>query len=150
MEQKIDRRKLAFMAAAAAAVPAFALIAAPAGIAQDASPEASPEGSPEATPGAGGDEVEIGSYDIYFDPSEVTIPADTDVTILLPNHGVTLHSFVINDKNNDDLPFDPINIDIAAGEEEETTINAPAGKYYFFCDIPGHEAAGMHGILTAE
>ena len=28
------------------------------------------------------------------------------------------------------------------------TINAPAGVYYFFCNEPGHEQAGMIGYLT--
>ena len=29
-------------------------------------------------------------------------------------------------------------------------INAPAGEYYFFCNVPGHEAAGMHGTITVK
>lgn len=150
MEQRFDRRKLTLTIVGLAAVPGIALIAAPGGIAQEASPEASPEATPGATPGAGSNEVEVASYDIYFEPTEVTIPADTDVTIMLPNHGVTLHNFAITDHKNENLPFDPIDIDIAPGATEETTINAPAGEYYFFCNIPGHEAAGMFGTLTVE
>jgi nitrite reductase (NO-forming) len=151
MDRHVDRRKLTLMIAAAAAVPGIAIIAAPAGIAQDASPEASPEASPRAgaTPGTG-NAVEIGSYDIYFEPNDVTIPADTDVTITLPNHGVILHNFSITDHENEDLPFEPIDVNIDPGATEEVTINAPAGEYYFYCNVPGHEAAGMFGTLTAE
>jgi nitrite reductase (NO-forming) len=127
----------------------IALIGARGGFAQEASPEASPAASPAATPGAG-NEVEIVSFDIYFEPKEVTIPADTDVTIRLPNRGVTLHNFSITDHENENLPFDPIDVDIDPGATEETTINAPAGEYYFFCNVPGHEAAGMWGTLTVE
>lgn len=131
----------------------FSLLSPPVGVAQDASPEASPGASPEASPSASpvaGDRVEIVSYDIYFEPKEVTIPADTDVTIVLPNEGVTMHNFSVDDKNNEELPFEPIDIDIQPGATEETTINAPAGEYYFYCNVPGHEAAGMWGTLTVE
>lgn len=157
MDRTLDRRAVAAMVGALVAVPGIALVAAPAGIAQEASPEASPEGSPqaspEASPGASpvaGEQVEIVSHDIYFEPKEVTIPADTDVTIVLPNEGVTLHNFSIDDNKNEDLPFEPIDIDIDPGATEQVTINAPAGEYYFYCNVPGHEAAGMWGTLTVE
>ncbi len=157
MDRTLDRRAVAAMVGALVAVPGIALVAAPAGIAQEASPEASPEGSPqaspEASPGASpvaGEQVEIVSYDIYFEPKEVTIPADTDVTIVLPNEGVTLHNFSIDDNKNEDLPFEPIDIDIDPGATEQVAINAPAGEYYFYCNVPGHEAAGMWGTLTVE
>ena len=79
-----------------------------------------------------------------------TIPADKDVKIILPNKGATLHNFSITDHKNENLPFDPIDVDIDPGATEEVTIKAPAGEYYFFCNVPGHEAAGMHGILTVK
>jgi nitrite reductase (NO-forming) len=152
MDHYLDRRTVASMIAAATILPGIALFAAPAGIAQDASPEASPEASPAAgaTPGAGANKVTIEAYDIYFEPKEVTIPADTDVTIDLPNHGVTTHNFSITDHKNENLPFEPIDIDLAPGETAQVKINAPAGAYYFFCNIPGHEAAGMWGTLTVK
>ncbi len=121
-----------------------------------ATPEAG-EGTPvagEATPAVGGEStaapVEIVSHDIFYEPKDVTIPADTDVTIMLPNEGVTLHNFSITDHKNDDLSFDPIDIDIDPGATEQVTINAPAGEYYFFCNVPGHEPAGMWGTLTVK
>ena len=127
----------------------FSLLDAPSGVAQDASPEASPTGCPEgtpcpeATPGAGGGEsVEVESYDIYFEPEELTIPADTDVTVELPNDGVTLHNFSI-----DELGID---VDIDPGATAETVINAPAGEYEYYCNVPGHKAAGMVGMLIVE
>jgi nitrite reductase (NO-forming) len=118
----------------------------------DASPAAG-TGTPAAeaeTPAAGPaavSAVEIGSYDIYFDPNEVTIPADTDVAVNLPNNGVTLHNFSVTDHNNLDVPSLGIDVDLAVGVTESVTINAPAGDYYFFCNVPGHEAAGMFGTL---
>lgn len=92
-------------------------------------------------------EVEIGSYDIYFEPNDVTIPANSDVTIILPNHGMTLHNFSITDHKNPDVPNLGIDIDLPVGVTETITINAPANDYYFYCNVPGHEAAGMFGTL---
>jgi plastocyanin len=121
--------------------------AAPAGAATPAGPPA------EATPLAGGEEqaaagggagqaVTVESYDIYFEPDALSIPADTDVTVRLPNEGVTLHNFSI-----DQLGID---VDIAPGATEEVVINAPAGEYEFYCNVPGHKPAGMVGTLTVQ
>lgn len=148
MDRHLTRRQLTLTIAALVAVPGIALVAAPS-IAQDASPEASPGATPGATPMAG-KEVTITSHDIFFDPKEVTIPADTEVTIKLPNEGVTMHNFSITDHKNENLPFDPIDVDINPGETKEVKIKAPAGEYYFYCNVPGHEAAGMFGTLTAK
>ena len=59
------------------------------------------------------------SHDIFFEPEELSIPADTDVTVQLPNEGVTPHNFSIDELG--------ISVDIAPGATEETVINAPAG-----------------------
>ena len=150
MSHTFDRRKAALALAAAALVPAVGILSPRLIEAQESSPEASPAASPGASPVAGGNDIEIGAYDIYFDPKEVTIKADTEVTIKVPNHGVTLHTFVINDRKNENLPFDEIHLSIDPGATEEAKLTAPAGKYYFWCDIPGHEAAGMWGYITAE
>ena len=160
-------RSLFVVAAILVALLGLSLAGSPVGVAQDASPEASPTGCPEGTPeaspeaspttnaegtpcpeatpsagGGGGEEVTVESYDIYFEPREVTIPADTDVTVMLPNDGVTLHNFSI-----DELDID---VDIDPGATEETVINAPAGEYEYYCNVPGHKAAGMVGTLTVE
>ena len=80
--------------------------------------------------------------DIYFEPSEVTIPANTDVTVNLPNEGVTPHNFSI-----DALGID---VDIAPGATEQVVINAPAGEYEYYCNVPGHKQAGMVGTLIVS
>ena len=150
MSSRIDRRQVTIALIGAAVAPEIALLGPRLIEAQESSPTASPEATPGASPVAGGNEIEIGAYDIYFDPKEVKIKADTEVTIKVPNHGVTLHTFIINDHKNENLPFEEISLSIDPGKTEETKLKAPAGKYYFWCDIPGHEAAGMWGYITAE
>ena len=140
--------------AAVVAVLGVALAGGVAGLAQDASsPVASPAGSPMASPGAspaaspladrstaGAVTVTVESYDIYFEPKQVTIPASTDVRVMLPNKGAAPHSFVVDPLG--------INVQLQPGETKETTINAPAGTYEYYCDVPGHKPAGMVGTLT--
>ena len=99
------------------------------------------------SPSRAATEVTIGAYDIYFDPNEVTIPANTDVAVIVSNHGVIGHNFSITDHNNPDVPNLGIDVDLAVGTTETITIDAPAADYYFFCNVPGHEAAGMFGTL---
>ncbi len=62
------------------------------------------------------------------------------MTVTLPNEGVTLHKFAI-----DALGID---VDIQPGATEEVVINAPAGEYEYYCNVPGHKQAGMVGTLT--
>jgi plastocyanin len=106
-----------------------------------ATPAAAAGEEPAAGEGAA-ESVTVESYDIYFEPSELSIPADTDVTVSLPNEGVALHNFSI-----DALGID---VDIAPGTTEEVVINAPAGEYEYYCNVPGHKPAGMLGTLSVE
>lgn len=111
-------------------------------------------GCPAATPAAdsstAGPCAEVGEYDIYFKPNQITIPADTPVRIVLTNHGVTMHNFSITDHGNAGKKNLNISVNTDPGKMSETTINAPEGTYYFFCNVPGHEAAGMRGLLVVK
>jgi plastocyanin len=104
-------------------------------------PCATPEGS-STTAGGTANAVTIEAIDIAWNPKEVTISADTDVTVTVPNTGASLHTFVIEALG--------IKIEIAPGETKEVVINAPAGTYEFICDVPGHAPAGMVGTLTVQ
>jgi uncharacterized cupredoxin-like copper-binding protein len=74
-----------------------------------------------------------------FDPSDVTIPANTDVTVTLKNEGSTLHNFTIDKLK--------ISQNVQVGETKTVKINAPAGDYQFYCNQPGHKEGGMVGTL---
>ena len=110
------------------------------------------------TPGAGGTPqassgalcVVITMRDIYFTPNLVTIPADKDVTVELHNEGVTTHNFSVTDHKNPGVKNLNISIDVDPGATKTVKINAPEGNYYFFCNVPGHEAAGMFGYLDVK
>ena len=64
------------------------------------------------------------------------------MTVTLPNEGVTLHNFSLDALG--------ISVDIAPGETKTVTINAPAGTYEYYCNVPGHKEAGMTGTLIVQ
>jgi uncharacterized cupredoxin-like copper-binding protein len=84
----------------------------------------------------------VESYDIYFEPKELTLPANTEIRVTLPNRGAAPHSFVIDALG--------INVQLLPGETKEATINAAAGTYEYYYDVPGHKPAGMVGTLTVQ
>lgn len=77
-----------------------------------------------------------------FDPGEIVIPADTDVTLRLVNEGVATHNLTIDGVGM----ASPM---IPGGEEATMVVNLPAGTYAVGCDVPGHRLAGMTGTLRA-
>ena len=109
-----------------------------------------PAGTPATGGGQAQNQVTITLNDIYFNPNLITIPANTNVTVVLENKGAANHNFSITDHNNPNVKNLNISVDVASGQSQQTTINAPAGTYYFYCDVPGHEQAGMFGYLVVQ
>ncbi len=108
-----------------------------------ASPAAGAEAPSVGQPAAAAQPVTITAVDIAFEPKQVEIPAGTDVTVALPNEGAAPHNFSIDELK--------IKVDLPSGEKDaKTTINAPAGTYEYYCDVPGHKEAGMVGTLTVK
>jgi uncharacterized cupredoxin-like copper-binding protein len=117
-------------------------------VAQDspATPGASPAASPSASPAASpvsNTAFTVDMTEFAFTPNELTVPANTDVTITLVNKGVVSHDFVIGDPSFSSPLVDP-------GKTGTVTVNLPAGKYEFTCTIEGHADAGMYGDITAK
>lgn len=153
------RRMLRSFALLALAVSAGMLLLGSAVRAAESTPSPTPQGcaqaaaakgAPAGTPVAGATCVLEEMHDIYFGANLITLPADTDVSIVNKNMGVTMHTFVIDEHNNDGVENLNIKVEVNPGESRAVTINAPAGTYYFYCDVPGHEQAGMWGILNVE
>ncbi len=107
-----------------------------------ASPVASPEASPAADGGTAATEVTVTAIDINFVEKELTIAADTDTRFVITNQGAAGHNFSIDELG--------VSVDIAPGDSAEVTINAPAGTYEYYCNVPGHRAAGQVGTLTVQ
>jgi len=98
------------------------------------------------TPEAGADgalAIQIEAYDLGYRQRTIVIPADTDVAFTLVNTGAIQHDFVIDEPAvNSGM--------LQNGEQSTFTVNVPAGRYDFYCSVPGHRQAGMAGTVTAE
>jgi len=62
------------------------------------------------------------------------------ITVAVSNHDLFWHTFTIDALH--------VNADVPIGANRRVTFNAAPGRYEFYCRVPGHRAAGMHGILT--
>lgn len=110
----------------------------------DAAATADPEADPEAESSVVTDEqpvcsVTIEMVDINFNPNQFTMPADQPVELMFRNDGKLPHDFT-----QEQLGID---VDVDAGESASVVVNVPAGDYQYFCEQPGHAAAGMVGVM---
>jgi uncharacterized cupredoxin-like copper-binding protein len=152
-EQRISNRARLMAIPAIGAVAVGVAAFGRGGFAQDstATPSASPSpsASPVATPatdggastGAAATAVTVTSGDLFFDPKELTIAANTDVQVTLNNSGALAHDWAVRDQNIGTELQNP-------GGTQTITVNLPAGSYQFYCTVPGHAEAGMVGTLT--
>jgi plastocyanin len=62
------------------------------------------------------------------------------ITVAVSNHDLFWHTFTIDALH--------VNADVPIGANRRVTFDASPGRYEFYCRVPGHRAAGMHGILT--
>lgn len=105
---------------------------------------ASPESEEAATPAgedAGGETIQVNAIDIGFDVTELSIAADTDVTITFTNTGFLEHDFAIEGTDFQTAI-------LQNGGTEDLVVNLPAGEYLYYCTVAGHREAGMQGTLT--
>jgi nitrite reductase (NO-forming) len=93
-----------------------------------------------------------------YDPTSLTVPAGSNVTITLENAGALEHSWLLVPADVDPATVteeDVINGatsgNVPAGESARISFEAPEpGTYQYVCHIPGHAAGGMVGTFTVE
>ncbi len=81
--------------------------------------------------------IELGNNE--FNPSEFRVAPDTDVQVTLHNLSTTRANFTIDELG--------INETLEPDESRTITINAPAGQYTYYSNVPGQREAGMEGTL---
>ena len=92
---------------------------------------------------AGSTPVQV--MDFSFKPRDISLSAGK-VVFFLVNSGPAAHDLVIADATGKSVARSSL---VQSGDTSTFTVdNLPAGKYVFFCDVPGHRAAGMEGTLT--
>jgi len=106
----------------------------------------------DETPTGGGATAEISMMPtIQFDTSELTIAADTDVTITVDNTDTGIaHNFAVyRSRNAAESGEEPLAAtEVCTGPCTDTvTVNLSAGEYFFRCDM---HPAQMTGTLIVE
>ncbi len=84
-------------------------------------------------------EIEFHSFDLRFEPTDVTVDAPGLYRIVLVNEGAILH----------DITFDDGTMIVAeAGQTATGEVVIPAEGLGFICSVPGHGPAGMVGKVS--
>ena len=96
--------------------------------------------------GAPAGSTQVNVMDFNFKPKDISV-ASGKVVFFLVNSGPAAHDMLIADSTGKTLARSSL---VQSGDTFTFTIaNLPAGKYVFYCDVPGHRQAGMEGTLTA-
>lgn len=111
-----------------------------AGRADDTAPGARGVVSDDAGPAT---PVTVTAGDLFFKPAEVTVPAGT-VEITLVNQGQLEHTLLVAGVRGLKL------LVMRKGDQDTGRVTLDPGRYVFYCDVPGHRAAGMEARLVAE
>ena len=82
--------------------------------------------------------------EMSFDPDNLTVNAGEEVEIALVNDGSIKHNMSIDEADVDE--------DLNSNDGKSFTFTAPdsPGEYKIYCDVPGHESAGMVATLIVE
>jgi plastocyanin len=86
-----------------------------------------------------GPTTDITARDFRFDPSDVTLEAGREVTVVLTNEDDAEHNITIEDLDVDE--------DAEGGETGQATITPDAGSYDFHCKYHPNQ---MQGTITVE
>jgi len=95
--------------------------------------------------GAPAGSTQVNVMDFNFKPKDMTVSSGKVVFFLI-NSGPSAHDMLIADSTGKTLARSSL---VQSGDTFTFTVaNLAAGKYVFYCDVPGHRASGMEGTLT--
>jgi nitrite reductase (NO-forming) len=97
---------------------------------------------PPTDDGALLDTIEVRSFDLGFEPVNITVDAPGRYEFVLINDGAIPHDLAFADGT-----ATPV---IGAGETASVEVVIPADGLAFDCTVPGHADAGMRGMVTVS
>lgn len=93
---------------------------------------------------AGGVEIAVALADHRFDPARLHVRAGERVRVRVRNEGRVVHDFTVPEAGVSSGRLAPGESGVA-----EFTLQRP-GEYRLVCTVPGHEALGMKGVISAN
>jgi plastocyanin len=91
--------------------------------------------------GEGGSTVTVGAQNsLRFDADSYEAAAG-EVTFVYENEGNVPHTLLIHDVDD---------FKLSIGDRDEGSVELEPGTYELYCDVAGHEAAGMTAELTVS
>lgn len=103
-----------------------------------------PGGGTNGSGGSGSNTLNltITAGNLLFQPDSITVKAGDQVHLTVVNQDM-FHTFTIDELG--------INFNLPAGETKTFDFVASrSGTFSFYCAVPGHREAGMHGTLRAS
>lgn len=93
-------------------------------------------------------------YDFGFKPAQLKAKVGQPLTVVYRNTGAVVHDFTIDAipvavEGRDQARFQTQLVQ-SGGELRFTFTPKQAGRYKFYCSVPGHKTAGMVGTLVVE
>src|SRR3954454_18035132 len=86
--------------------------------------------------------IKVDARNFAFAPKQLQVKAGQKVTVALHSTDST-HDFTV--QGGDTV------VEVGGDKTKSGSFTlAKRGKYIFYCSIPGHRAAGMHGPITAS
>ncbi|MGH9038141.1 MAG: plastocyanin/azurin family copper-binding protein [Acidimicrobiia bacterium] len=135
----MTRRRLQFASLLAVV---FVLLAACKGGGSGTPPPSAADGvtRPPVGPGT---PVTIKAGDLFLEPAEATVPPGP-VTFTYVNEGVQAHTLLIEGVGG-------FKLEVASrGDTDTGNVALKPGPYKLYCDVPGHQAAGMESTLVVQ
>jgi plastocyanin/predicted small lipoprotein YifL len=110
------------------------------------SPDAPQQTGPVAEEDLPETAVKVGVSAEGFSPAEVSVPANSPVTMSVTSTDDYTHIFKFKDDS-----MKAVAVGIAPGETRAITFQTPGpGEYEFYCDVPGHEGRGEVGTMIVQ
>jgi uncharacterized cupredoxin-like copper-binding protein len=113
-----------------------------------------------SAPASANEAVTIRFHYSHFEPSVVTVPAGSRVTITLRNDDPIDHEWIVGPPDVHEIHRHgteaihagrPTEVTVPALSTRTTTITfVDPGDYAYVCHLPGHEEYGMNGMLIAR